>query len=677
MNTFKYNPEDLNPSQQRIVAHHEGPALVIAGAGSGKTRVIIHRIMQLVQNGVAPETIMVLTFTNKAANEISHRSAMGLQKHSSRIVHGTFHSIANRFLRKYASLLKYSNNFNILDSSDAGELVKSAMAQTVGKTGKSFPKAAVLHELFSLGFNRYCNEDLLKPAYPIRNFQIEKLVMEEYPHLEEHLESILAILMLYRQKKRQNNVMDFDDLLENWLDLLIQHGSELSYKQRTHYILVDEYQDTNQVQANILEHLSYPHRNLMVVGDDAQSIYSWRGANFRNILDFPEKYSAVIYRMEQNYRSTPEILEAANASINQNQNQFKKHLFSHLPSAEKPTLHYLLDPYKEAETVIRQIHHLRSLDLSLNDICILYRTHAQSAILQLALNQENIPYVIYSGVKFFEQAHIKDVLAFLRIIHNPLDEIAWFRVLKMLPGIGPGTASKIYKVFYEQQAVRLTMDNNDLQRLIPAKSRDEWNILLNCFKACTVADITPSSIISRIHKQFYKSYLYHNYENARIREADVDFILSFAAKFSTLEQFLAEIAISVSNTVLSDVGEEDEQQEPEDALILTTIHQAKGLEWKAVFVIGLTEEKFPNYRCLHSEELLEEERRLFYVAMTRAKKYLMLTSPLFTHTYGTTEQSTHSRFVEELPESLIDIERHPVPDDSFFTPSSGRNRFYF
>ena len=336
--------ETLNKAQKKIVAHNNGPALVIAGAGSGKTRVITHRVAHLIQSGVPASSILLLTFTNKAADEMTQRVGRAINNSTdqNKILHGTFHSVGNRFLRQHAKLLDYKNNFSILDTSDSKEMIKASIAETIGKPGKSFPKAAVLQNLFSLAFNRNGSQDvILTVPYNKRNFHLDQLIFSNYPHFEEYLETIIKVLAIYRKKKKRGQVMDFDDLLENWLELLLVHSDDLPLCKQIKYVLVDEYQDTNKVQAEILLLLSGLQNNLMVVGDDAQSIYSWRGADFGNMLEFPEKYKAVTYYMEENYRSSPEILEAANQSINYNTRQFEKNLFSSLPGGEKPIVHHV------------------------------------------------------------------------------------------------------------------------------------------------------------------------------------------------------------------------------------------------------------------------------------------------------------------------------------------------
>ena len=665
----------LNPVQRKIVEHKTGPALVIAGAGSGKTRVITHRVAQLIHSGIPASSILLLTFTNKAANEMAQRVGRALKNSTEqqKIIHGTFHSVGSRFLRRNAKLLNYNNNFSILDSSDSRELIKASLAETVGKPGKYFPKAAVLQNMFSLAFNRFCTQKMiLDQPYHERSFHLEQLISADFPNFEENTETILNILAAYRHKKKRGQVMDFDDLLENWLELLLRHGEGLPLCQQIQYILVDEYQDTNQVQANILYRLSRPHKNLMVVGDDAQSIYSWRGADFGNMLEFPERYQAVTYNMEENYRSSPEILDAANRSINYNTRQFEKNLFSSLAEGEKPLVHYVWAAQDEAELVLENILSFREKDIPLNEMSVLYRNHVQSAALQVVLTHAGIPFVVHSGVKFFEQAHIKDVTAFLKVLFNPLDEIAWMRLLRLLPGIGNTTAHRIFMVFQSQQAVRLTKDNVELQKLIPKKALESWNVLLEIFQQMLAENATPSHMIGLLYKSYYREVLFSSFENAPQRETDIRYLEEFAGNYNKLEAFLNELSL-VGSSIITD--HEAEQQDNQDTLTLTTIHQAKGLEWKVVFIIGLTVGLFPHQRSLGTEEQIEEERRLFYVAMTRAKRYLLITTPLVASGYSG-GISKRSRFINELAEETINTEIH-TRDEYSYGSRGGQTQFYF
>jgi DNA helicase-2/ATP-dependent DNA helicase PcrA len=426
------------------------------------------------------------------------------------------------------------------------------------------------------------------------------------------------------------------------------------------YIMVDEYQDTNHIQAELLALLARKHGNLMVVGDDAQSIYGWRGANFENILHFPDRFGGEIYRLEQNYRSTPDILALANASINHNTAQFAKHLQAVKPHLEVPQITHVRDEYEEADYVVERLLHYRDQELPLNAMGVLYRSHNQSAALQMRLTQAGIPFMVRSGVKFFEQAHIKDVVAFLKVIFNPLDEIAWLRILRLLPGIGNTTALRIYRIFADQRAVRLSPDNEALRKAIPAKAREAWAELAATFKGLLDDGVTPSEMILRVTRGFYHASLFSQFDNAREREADLSYLAEFASQYGTVERFLSQLAL-VGGTVIRDY--EAEQEEDPEFLTLTSIHQAKGLEWDVVFLIGLADGRFPHARCLEPLERLEEERRLFYVATTRCMRHLELTVPLVTYQGGRPEICRPSRFVEELPEGVVNVHRMDSAED--------------
>ena len=667
--------EVLNTVQQQIVKHRDGPVLVIAGAGSGKTRVIVHRVTELVRSGVNPSSIMLVTFTNKAAQEMVQRVAKSIDQNKikNNLIHGTFHSLANRFLRRHAPLLQYKNNYSILDNSDSRDLLKAAVADVLEAPGKHFPRSAVLQDIFSLAFNQNCDEiSLQRNPYSRRDFALEALLESQYPQFYPLIPEILKVHHTYRRKKRRNNAMDFDDLLENWLDLLLKNFKKLPLVQQIQFILVDEYQDTNKIQASILDRLAQIHGNLMVVGDDAQSIYSWRGANFKNILEFPDKYQATVYRLEQNYRSTPEILALANSSINLNKAQFRKDLYSILPQLVKPTLYAIYDTEQEAEVVVEQILKLKDQDTSLNEISVLYRNHVQSATLQLLLTQRGIPFIIRSGVKFFEQAHMKDILSFLKIVFNPLDEIAWMRVLKLVPGIGNMTAQKIFRIFLEQNAVRLRVENTELQRQIPKKAQTHWDQILRCFKKILEEGTTPVQMIKTVYEMIYADYLKVNYENAIQREVDIKYLEEFAGKYKSLERLLNELSL-VGPTVIKDY--EVDQFQEDECLTLSTIHQAKGLEWDAVFVIGLTEGQFPHQRSLKPEALLEEERRLFYVALTRARRFLTLTAPILSSNFAGSDFAARSRFIREFPSELVSLVTSQNEMEEFYPPYQSRLTF--
>ena len=640
---------DLNPQQQAIVQHKDGPALVIAGAGSGKTRVITHRVAHLLNQGVPASGLMMLTFTNKAAREMLQRArdlmtpaGGGLEEENpaARITGGTFHSTANRFLRMHADLLGYQRNYTILDGADARELVRAAAADKLGEkpafaSGVRFPKTDAMLDLFSRSFNRHIS--------------LEKQLREENSQWLEFEEDLHVIRQNYRERKKASNSMDFDDLLANWHQLLQSHGETLELARRIRYILVDEYQDTNYIQGEILSLLAKPHYNLMAVGDDAQSIYSWRGAAFENILHFPQRYQAKVYPLEQNYRSTPQILQLANHSIAHNRTQFEKQLRPSLSAGTLPAIIQAYDVHQEAEYLVNKLRSYLAEDIPLSQIGVLYRGHAQSAALQTLLAQHHIPFVVRSGLKFFEQAHIKDALCFLKVLHNPLDEVAWLRLLRMLPGVGAVAAGRIYGVFVQQQAVRITPANQALQKAIPPKARSRWQQLASTFTALQHAHPHPGQMLQHALEYFYTDLLTERFDNPRERESDLSYLVDFAMGYPDLEHLLSQLALSQE---VAEAQKDRHLSEPEDSLVLSSVHQAKGLEWDVVFIIGLADGKFPHVRCLEPESKLEEERRVFYVALTRCRRHLHLSVPLMSYTGGRADISRPSRFLAELPPEL-------------------------
>ncbi|MDH4121371.1 MAG: ATP-dependent helicase [Deltaproteobacteria bacterium] len=631
----------LNPQQQRIVDHLDGPALVVAGAGSGKTRVIIQRAARLIQRGVAPSSILLVTFTNKAAAEMTRRlevltAGEGRGEH---VQNGTFHSLGHRFLRRHAPLAGYAHNFTILDDGDAKDLMKAALLETVGKAKGDFPTAAVLQDIISLAFNR--------------QMPLEELIRGEYFWLEPMTDDLVKVAQVYTRKKRENQAMDFDDLLGVWLRLLKEHP-DLEMTRRIRYVMVDEYQDTNKVQSDILDNLCQGHRNLMAVGDDAQSIYSWRGAHFDNIYKFTDRFGGELFRLEENYRSTPEILELANQAISHNAHRLDKTLRAVRPAGELPRITHLYDMREEAEWIsdrILEAHHHDGLPYAA--LGVLYRNHAQSAELQIWLTERNIPFLVRSGVKFFEQAHIKDILALVKVVFNPLDEVAWTRLLKMLPGVGPATAGKIFALFRAQRAVRLSPENHALEDLIPAKTKARWHTLAATFKDMLADGVPPGRMIALAHEGFYKEELFRSFDNPAERENDIRYLAEFAGRYKSVESFLTQLAL-VGGSLVRDQEEDDMDK---DHLTLSTIHQAKGLEWERVFVMGLVEDQFPHAKCVKHMDKLEEERRLFYVAVTRAMRRLDITVPVVSLVQGQMKICRPSRFVEELPSGVAEVVR--------------------
>jgi len=656
---------ELNEQQFAAVTAAPGPLLVIAGAGSGKTRTLTYRVAYLLENGIDPRNILLLTFTNRAAREMLGRVANLMPVDASGLWGGTFHSIGNRILRRHGSALGYSSGFTIMDREDQKDLI-DAVVINAGIDPKEirFPKGDVLAEIFSFVVNTE------KP--------LEELLADKFPYFLPLLERIQDVRERYEKKKKATNSMDFDDLLQKTLSMFQQHEriAEI-YRRQFQFILVDEYQDTNKIQADLVDLLAHDHRNVMVVGDDAQSIYSWRGANFQNILEFPKRYpEAQVFKIEMNYRSVPEILEVANAAIAANVHQFRKHLSATRESkALKPALVALNDGAEQAQFVAQRILELRDENVDLNDIAVLYRAHYHAVELQLELSRRGIPYQITSGIRFFEQAHIKDVTAFVRFVANPRDEVAFKRMAKLLPGIGNRTAENLWQRWAADAvgagaeggseatstAAGLTdppqADYSFGERLmamnVPAKSRKAWEQLAHTLDEIAPAGQPnmPSEMITSVVEAIYDDYAKANFTNYELRREDLNQLAIFARQFKDVHEFLSQLAL-ISNI---DAEAASIQAGDKEAVNLSSVHQAKGLEFHTVFVIWLTDGMFPSNRSLDTRDALEEERRLFYVAITRARDELYLTYPQMRLSggYGDVFQRP-SRFLQEIPNELLE-----------------------
>jgi DNA helicase-2/ATP-dependent DNA helicase PcrA len=653
---------ELNPQQLAAVTAPPGPLLVIAGAGSGKTRTLTYRVAYLLENGIDPRNILLLTFTNKAAREMLGRVANLLPVDASGLWGGTFHSIGNRILRRHGSALGYSSGFTIMDREDQKDLI-DAVVTSAGIDPKQirFPKGDVLAEIFSFIVNTE------KP--------LEELLAEKFPYFLPLLEKIHDVRERYEKKKKATNSMDFDDLLQKTLFMFQQHERIADvYRRQFQFILVDEYQDTNKIQADLVDLLARDHHNVMVVGDDAQSIYSWRGANFQNILEFPKRYpDAQVFKIEMNYRSVPEILEVANAAIAANVLQFRKHLSATRESkAVRPAVVALNDGAEQAQFVAQRILELRDENVDLNDIAVLYRAHYHAVELQLELSRRGIPYQITSGIRFFEQAHIKDVTAFVRFVSNPRDEVAFKRMVKLLPGIGNRTADNLWQKWaadvvtagaehgsdQESAGVGFNRHGDSFGKLllamsVSAKSKKAWEQLAHTLDEIAPAGQPnmPSEMITSVVEAIYDDYAKVNFTNYELRREDLNQLAVFARQFKDVNEFLSQLAL-ISNV---DAEATPMQVNDKEAVNLSSVHQAKGLEFHTVFVIWLTDGMFPSTRSLDTRDALEEERRLFYVAITRARDELYLTYPQMRLSggYGDVLQRP-SRFLQEIPNNLVE-----------------------
>jgi DNA helicase-2/ATP-dependent DNA helicase PcrA len=637
---------ELNEQQYAAVTAPPGPLLVIAGAGSGKTRTLTYRVAYLLENGVDARNILLLTFTNKAARQMLDRVSNLLPVDATGIWGGTFHSIGNRMLRRHGSALGYSSGFTIMDREDQKDLIATVFANSgIDPKEIRFPKSDVLADLFSFAVNTE------RP--------MEELLAEKFPYFLPLLEQIKDVHVRYERKKKATNSLDFDDLLEKTLRMLVEHEHIVRfYRRQFQFILVDEYQDTNKIQADFIDTLAAEHKNVMVVGDDAQSIYSWRGANFQNILEFPKRYpDAQLFKIELNYRSVPEILEVANSAIAANIQQFKKNLSATRDSnALKPALVALNDGSEQAQFIAQRVLELRDEGIELNEIAILYRAHYHAVELQLELARRGIPYQITSGMRFFEQAHIKDVAAFIRFVANPRDEVAFKRMVRLLPGIGGKSAENLWRAWEKSIEEKGEVDSwrtRLLQLNVSARSKKPWEQLAHTLEEIAPAGKPnpPSEMITSVVEAIYDDYAKANFINYELRREDLNQLAAFARQFADAQEFLSQLAL-ISNV---DAEPAPNAAADNEALNLSTVHQAKGLEFHAVFVIWLTDGMFPSTRSLETRDAIEEERRLFYVAITRARDELYLTYPhmRLNAGYGDVFQRP-SRFLTEIPNQLLE-----------------------
>jgi DNA helicase-2/ATP-dependent DNA helicase PcrA len=660
---------NLNDQQYEVVTRAEGPCLVLAGAGSGKTRTLIYRLAYLLERGVPPENILLMTFTNKAAREMQDRAEILLKYKPKNLWSGTFHHIGNRCLRMFAPSLGYGRDFGILDQLDSRDLIKACMKKAGAGGGKSaeerFPKPSVVQSIISMSANT-CTP-------------VEKVLEAKYPYFSKFSREISAIQKTYNFKKKESNTMDYDDLLSKWKWLLENvPEARAKFSNQFKYIMVDEYQDTNVLQAEVIDILGAAHRNVLVVGDDAQAIYSFRGACVENILNFPKRFQdAKIFKLEINYRSTPDILGLANDSLKNNLNQFFKELRAVNPPLEKPALVEVKDLYAQAGFVAQRVLELREEGIEMSKIAVLFRAHYQSAELEMELVKRGIPYIVRGGMRFFEQAHIKDVLSYLKIVMNPLDEIAWIRTLTLCPGIGPGYAERIFDAYRRSGIPLSAFLGGDFAKSLPRKVQMGFVSFVKVMRTIAVEEEkqVPAEMISAVMDSGYETHIMANYDNAKDRVDDIKELVNFSHDYKSLASFLSDITLRESFKGETVTGAEEEDEE----LVLSTIHQAKGLEWDVVMVIGLCEGQFPHPKAMGESGELEEERRLFYVSVTRAKKYLYMVHPVtrFDYKMGTVV-ARRSRFLEELDVKdyeVWDVDSSAMLEDFSEDRPRGKNSF--
>jgi ATP-dependent DNA helicase UvrD/PcrA len=629
--------EQLNSSQLQAVTTTEGPLLVIAGAGSGKTRTLTYRVARLVENGVSPASILLLTFTRKSAQQMLLRATKLLDRRCEKVAGGTFHSFGNIILRKYASALGFNPGFAILDRVDAEALIAILRKET-GSVAKqrSFPRKHTLANIFSRAVNKMIS--------------IEDVIYDNYPHLEPDLEAIIAIHQEYRKHKSEHHFLDFDDLLVYQQQLLKTHPDICNrISSSFQYIMVDEYQDTNKIQADILYHLTGANKNIMVVGDDSQSIYAFRGANFRNIMQFPKMFPGTrIISLEENYRSVQPILDLTNVIIDQAKEKYSKTLFTRITGGSTPLLIDAIDENDQSLYVVNKIQQLSRQGVALDRIAVLFRAGYHSFDLEIELNREQIPFVKVGGFKFVESAHIKDVLAHLRVISNPHDRISWYRILLLIEKIGPATAQKIYE--------SIKKEASGYTGLLAIKSKlGAGEGLKKLKKLFSTADARQMSLakLGEAIIEYYLPILKAKYDDHPKRAKDLEQLLAIIERYNNLSLFLTDMALEPPNTSIGDTFADESPTD--NRLTLSTIHSAKGLEWHTVFIIWALDGRFPSAHALYKEEDLEEELRLLYVAATRARENLTFIYPnqVYDRMMGMVLDRP-SRFIDIIPEHILE-----------------------
>ena len=624
----------LNPQQLAAVTAGDGPSLVIAGAGSGKTRTLVYRVAYLIDSGVDPSNILLLTFTRKSAQEMLQRAGELIGMRSERVCGGTFHSVANMLLRRYGRGVGLEPGFTILDRSDAEDLIALVRSQLgLNEKDKRFPRKSTIAEIFSK------SENTLR--------SLDDILMEEFSHFADHLDALGQLQTGYRAAKRQRQLVDYDDLLVLLRQLLMQDATARQSIARLYrYILVDEYQDTNRLQADVIRNLAVSHQNVMVVGDDSQSIYAFRGATFKNIMEFPTLFpGATIYKLEENYRSTQPILNLANSIIEQAAEKYTKHLFTRKLDGPLPTLAEAAGENAQSRFIAQKILELREEGVPLNEVAVLFRSSFHSFDLEIELSRRGLPFIKRGGVKFIETAHVKDLLAHLRVVANPFDTVSWHRVLMLVEGVGPKKAQDLLTTLVKSDKPYDTL------RAVTGRSAQGLKNLAHSLETLSGAeDKRTAEQVSHIY-EYYLPILKEQYDDYPKRIRDLDHLHTIAEGYPQVDTFLSDLALEPPDSAVDvDAPDRDEER-----MVLSTIHSAKGLEWQCVFVIWVVDGKFPSLYSFVTDEELEEERRLFYVAVTRAKRHLYLTYPINVFDKGSGMLlSKPTRFLDPVSPDLFD-----------------------
>jgi len=634
--SIKYD-EELNAGQLAVAQAMDGPILVIAGAGSGKTRTLVYRVARLIESGIPPESILLLTFTRKASEEMLQRVGALIGARTGRVTGGTFHSIANMLLRRYGRAIGLEPGFTILDRGDSEDVINLLRSQQgLNDKARRFPRKHTINEIFSKAANK------LLP--------VEDVILGEFPQFTDEIEDLQTLCRAFKSYKQNRLLVDYDDLLVRLRELLDQDESvRRRVSEAYRYALVDEYQDTNALQGAIVRALAYVHDNVMAVGDDAQSIYGFRGATFRNIMDFPTLFPGTrIFKLEENYRSTQPILTVANEIIALASEKYPKTLFTRKGDGPQPALVKAGDEHAQSRFVAQRILELREEGVPLDEIAVLFRSSFHAFDLEIELARRNIPFVKRGGFKFIETAHVKDILAHLRVVENPKDAVSWNRLLMLLDGVGPKKSRTLIDTM-------LNRDGDWLDGLKAAAERGAGALglreLVRLLEDIGGASQTPAEQMNAVCC-YYLPILKQQHDDYPKRTKDLEHLATIAARYDALGAFLADVTLEPPDSTVLTTEEADRD---EAKLVLSTIHSAKGLEWHTVFIIWALDGKFPSFYSLASDEDIEEERRLFYVAVTRAKQHLYLSYPVdvYDHISGRVF-SKPSRFIDEIRKDCLD-----------------------
>ena len=645
--------DELNEQQFQVATTGTGPVLVVAGAGTGKTRTLIYRVAYLVETGVAPEHIVLLTFTRRSSNEMLNRAAGLLDGRCKRVRGGTFHAFCLTILKKYALKLGYPSNFTILDSSDSADVIDVVRATSAIKTkGKRFPRKRTLQSIFSAVRNK--------------GIGIEQTLETGYPQFTSFVKELELLFEGYTNYKKVHGLMDYDDLLILTLKLFTSEPAVLrEVASSCRHVLVDEYQDTNRAQAMIVKALASVNGNVMAVGDDAQSIYRFRGADFKNILGFPAEFAdARILKLEHNYRSTQRILDLANHLLEKAKRKFDKTLFTEKEGGDLPGLVPAPDDRFESRFVSQLILQFREQGIALREMAVLFRNGHNSFDLEIVLGRKNIPFVKYGGLKLAEAAHIKDVLAYLKVVENSRDTVAWNRILQLLEGVGPKTAGNIIEWIEAEQDDTFELKERPFSKAYIESVRALFVML----RSVKMTESSPASQVGAILTYYVPVLKRVYYEDFQKREQDLEHLIGLTQSFTNRSEMLDSLVLDPVELTVIDVDAEKNDEPP---LTLSTIHSAKGLEFKVVFVIHALDGIIPSSYSVGDEESIEEELRLLYVAVTRAADHLYISYPSLQYRrYDGQYFTKPSRFLEQLPDhilepcSLVEQDHNELPGHS-------------